>query len=168
MDYLTKLFFWSSRNFTSTPLKGTVAPPLEETVPNVDPKVAKKKKRSSILPAKSSSGKTSNETTLSKRSHRWRPGTRALREIRHYQKSTNLLIRKLSFSRLVREVVQQFCDKDKSLRIQKLALECLQEAAEAYLIGLLESANLCAIHARRVTLYPNDIRLVRKIRGDYI
>ncbi|KRZ11234.1 Histone H2B 3 [Trichinella zimbabwensis] len=77
-----------------------------------------------------------------KKPHRYRPGTVALREIRRYQKSTELLIRKLPFQRLVREVAQ---DYKTDLRFQSSAVLALQEAAEAYLVGLFEDTNLCAI-----------------------
>jgi histone H3 len=95
--------------------------------------------------------------------HRYRPGTVALREIRRYQKSTDLLIRKAPFQRLVREILQ---DLKSELRCQSTAVLALQEAAEAYLIGLFEDTNLCAIHAKRVTIMPKDIQLARRIRGE--
>ena len=95
--------------------------------------------------------------------HRYRPGTVALREIRRYQKSTELLIRKAPFQRVVREVLQ---DIDSDLRCQSTAVLALQEASEAYLIGLFEDTNLCAIHAKRVTIMPKDIQLARRIRGE--
>ena len=98
-----------------------------------------------------------------KKPHRYRPGTVALREIRKYQKSTDLLIRKLPFQRLVREIAQDF---KSDLRFQSSAVLALQEAAEAYLVGLFEDTNLCAIHAKRVTIMPQDIRLARRIRGE--
>ena len=94
---------------------------------------------------------------------RYRPGTVALREIRRYQKSTELLIRKLPFQRLVREIAQDF---KTDLRFQGSAILALQEAAEAYLVGLFEDTNLCAIHAKRVTIMPKDIQLARRIRGE--
>mmetsp|Transcript_9124 Transcript_9124/g.10084 ORF Transcript_9124/g.10084 Transcript_9124/m.10084 type:complete len:137 (-) Transcript_9124:363-773(-) len=98
-----------------------------------------------------------------KKPHRYRPGTVALREIRRYQKSTDLLIRKLPFQRLVREIAQDYkCD----LRFQGSAVLAIQEAAEAYLVGLFEDTNLCAIHAKRVTIMPKDIQLARRIRGE--
>ena len=93
----------------------------------------------------------------------FRPGTMALREIRHYQKSTALLIRKLPFQRLVREIAQDF---KTDLRFQGAAILCLQEAAEAYLVRLFEDTNLCAIHAKRVTIVPRDLQLARRIRGE--
>ena len=84
----------------------------------------------------------------------YRPGTVALREIRRYQKSTELLIRKLPFQRLVREIAQDF---KTDLRFQSSAVQALQEASEAYLVGLFEDTNLCAIHAKRVTIMPKDV-----------
>ena len=98
-----------------------------------------------------------------KKPRKYRPGTVALREIRKYQKSTDLLIRKLPFQRLVREIAQ---DYKTDLRFQSLAVLALQEASEAYLVALFEGANLCAIHAKRVTIMPKDIRLSRRIRGE--
>ncbi len=90
-----------------------------------------------------------------KKPHRYRPGTVALREIRRYQKSTELLIRKLPFQRLVREIAQDF---KTDLRFQSSAVMALQEASEAYLVGLFEDTNLCVIHAKRVTIMSKDIR----------
>jgi histone H3 len=96
-----------------------------------------------------------------KKPHRFRPGTVALREIRRYQKSTELLLRRLPFQRLVREIAQEF---KADLRFQSSAVQAIQEAAEAYLVGLFEDTNLCAIHAKRVTIMPRDVQLAR--RGD--
>jgi len=98
-----------------------------------------------------------------KKPHRYRPGTVALREIRRYQKSTDLLIRKLPFQRLVREIAQNFKN---DLRFQGSAILALQEASEAYLVSLFEDTNLCAIHAKRVTIMPKDVQLARRIRGE--
>ncbi|MGH0114528.1 UNVERIFIED_CONTAM: hypothetical protein FKN15_020439, partial [Acipenser sinensis] len=98
-----------------------------------------------------------------RRRKRFRPGTRALMEIRKYQKSTELLIRKAPFSRLVREVCQSVSSQD--LKWQSLALIALQEAAEAFLVRLFEDSYMCSIHAKRVTLYPKDLQLARRIRG---
>ncbi|XP_045356497.1 histone H3-3-like [Leopardus geoffroyi] len=86
-----------------------------------------------------------------KKPHRYRPGTVALREIRRYQKSTELLIRKLPFQRLVREIAQDF---KTDLRFQSSAVMALQEACEAYLVGLFEDTNLCALCAKGVTVMP--------------
>ncbi|KDR74488.1 hypothetical protein GALMADRAFT_588265 [Galerina marginata CBS 339.88] len=98
-----------------------------------------------------------------KKPHRYRPGTVALREIRRYQKTTELLIRKVPFQRLVREVAQEY---KADLRFQSAALMALQEAAEAYLVGLFDDTNLAAIHAKRVTIMPKDMILARRLRGD--
>ena len=98
-----------------------------------------------------------------RKKRRFRPGTRALLEIRKYQKSTELLIRKMPFQRLVREISQQF---KTDLRFQSTAILAMQEASEAYLIGLFEDTNLCAIHAKRVTIMPKDMQLARRIRGE--
>ena len=98
-----------------------------------------------------------------KKPHRYRPGTVALREIRKYQKSTELLIRKLPFQRLVREIATVF---KSDLRFQSSAVLALQEASESYLVGLFEDTNLCAIHAKRVTIMPKDMQLARRIRGE--
>ncbi|XP_049849904.1 uncharacterized protein LOC126320454 [Schistocerca gregaria] len=98
-----------------------------------------------------------------KRPHRFRPGTVALREIRKFQKSTDLLIRKLPFQRIVREIAQDF---KTDLRFQGSAISALQEASEAYLVDLFEDTNLCAIHAKRVTVMQKDMQLARRIRGE--
>ncbi|GFZ47893.1 Histone H3 [Saitozyma sp. JCM 24511] len=98
-----------------------------------------------------------------KKPHRYRPGTVALREIRRYQKSTELLIRKLPFQRLVREIAQDF---KTDLRFQSSAIGALQEASEAYLVSLFEDTNLAAIHAKRVTIQPKDLQLARRLRGE--
>ena len=98
-----------------------------------------------------------------KKPHIYRPGTVALREIRKYQKSTELLIRKLPFQRLVREVAQEY---KSDLRFQSSAVVALQEASESYLVSLFEDTNLCAIHAKRVTIMPKDMQLARRIRGE--
>mmetsp|Transcript_67737 Transcript_67737/g.190945 ORF Transcript_67737/g.190945 Transcript_67737/m.190945 type:complete len:138 (+) Transcript_67737:327-740(+) len=100
-----------------------------------------------------------------KKPRRFRPGTVALREIRKYQKSTELLIRKLPFQRLIREIAQ---DVQTDLKFQSQAVLALQEAAEAYLVGLFEDTNLCAIHAKRVTIMPKDIQLARRLRGERV
>ena len=97
------------------------------------------------------------------RAKKFRPGVAALKEIRHFQKDTALLIRKLPFQRLVREIAKDF---KTDLRFQQAAIEALQEASEAYLIGLFEDTNLCAIHARRVTIMPKDLQLARRIQGE--
>ena len=104
-----------------------------------------------------------------RRPRRFRPGTVALREIRKYQRSTELLIRKLPFQRLVREVM---CNLSKDgdgggigYRIQSTALLALQEAAEAYLVDMFADVQVCALHGRRVTIMPKDIQLWKRLRG---
>ena len=99
-----------------------------------------------------------------KKPHRYRPGTVALREIRKYQKSTDLLIKKLPFQKIVREIATEF---KSDLHFQSQAILAIQEATEAYLVGLFEDTNLCAIHAKRVTIMPKDMQLARRIRGDH-
>lgn len=115
----------------------------------------------------SKGSKGSKKSALSsggiKKPHRFRPGTVALREIRKYQKSTDLLIRKLPFQRLVKEIAQ---DYKSDLRFQSSAIAALQEASESYLVGLFEDTNLCAIHAKRVTIMTKDLQLARRIRGE--
>ena len=97
-----------------------------------------------------------------KKPHRYRPGTVALREIRKYQRSTELLIRKMPFQRLIKEIAQ---DLKPELRFQSAAVLALQEISEAYLVSLFEDTNLCAIHAKRVTIMPKDMQLAKRLRG---
>ena len=94
---------------------------------------------------------------------RFRPGTVALREIQQYQKSTDLLIRRAPFQRVMYEIVRSFRN---DLRIQAAAIKGLQEVAEAYLVSLFEDSNLCAIHAKQVTIMPRDVQLARRICGE--
>ena len=98
-----------------------------------------------------------------RRPQRYQPGTVALREIRRYQRSSELLIRRMPCQRLVREIAQVH---NPYLRFQSGAILALQESAEAYLVGLLEDSNLCAIHAKRVTIMPKDMQLAWRIRGE--
>jgi histone H3 len=130
------------------------------------PKPPSKKEQAKL---KKYAGKVPRNTTAAgaggiKKTHRFKPGTVALREIRRYQKSDKLLIRKLPFQRLVREIA---VDYKTDLRFQAAAVEALQDAAESYLVGLFEDSNLCAIHAKRVTIMPKDIHLAKRIRGEY-
>eukprot|EP01017_Pseudomicrothorax_dubius_P013092 TRINITY_DN1564_c0_g1_i1.p1 TRINITY_DN1564_c0_g1~~TRINITY_DN1564_c0_g1_i1.p1 ORF type:complete len:136 (-),score=33.15 TRINITY_DN1564_c0_g1_i1:300-707(-) len=107
--------------------------------------------------------KTATVPSGVKKPHKFRPGTVALREIRKYQKTTDLLIRKLPFQRLVRDIA---LENKQDIRFQSQAILALQEACEAYLVGLFEDTNLCAIHAKRVTIMPKDLHLARRIRGE--
>ena len=129
---------------------------------------ARKQTSSSKIPRKTlmiskAARKTTKIKPNIKKPHRFKPGTVALREIRKFQKSTDLLIRKLPFQRLVRDIAQQY---KSDLRFQSQAVLALQEASEAYLVGLFEDTNLCAIHAKRVTIMPKDMQLARRIRGE--
>ncbi|KAJ1816495.1 centromeric DNA-binding histone H3-like protein cse4 [Coemansia sp. RSA 2671] len=100
-------------------------------------------------------------------------GIKALREIRMYQKSTDMLIAKLPFARVVREIAQDYVSDythsgtPTGLRWQSSAILALQEASEAFLVHLFEDANLCALHAKRVTIMQRDIQLARRIRGQW-
>ena len=136
-----------------TPRKGFSTKPVRK---NLSPGQARKNALQANQAAQKNLGNVKRGGV--KKPMRWRPGTVALREIRRYQKSTELLIRKLPFNRLVREIAQDF-------KVQAQAIGALQEASEAYLVGLLEDTNLCAIHAKRVTIMPKDIQLARRIRG---
>lgn len=112
---------------------------------------------------KSQAGKYPRRMKLGTSKTRYPPGRVALEEIRKYQKTTELLLRKLPFQRLVREIAEQ---TKSGLRFQSAALAALQEAAEAYLVSLFEDTNLCAIHAKRVTIQVKDMVLARRIRGE--
>ncbi|KAJ2909573.1 centromeric DNA-binding histone H3-like protein cse4 [Coemansia aciculifera] len=100
-------------------------------------------------------------------------GIKALREIRMYQRSTDMLIAKLPFARVVREIAQDYVSDythsgtPTGLRWQSSAIMALQEASEAFLVHLFEDANLCALHAKRVTIMQRDIQLARRIRGQW-
>lgn len=121
---------------------------------------------SSTSPQKRGSLRQSKNTTLdqsSRRKRRLKSGTRALREIKAFQRSTSLLIPKSPFCRLVREIIEQFSYEH--LRIQSSALEALQEATEMYLVQFFEDSMLCSIHAKRVTLMVQDCHLMRRLRG---
>ena len=99
-----------------------------------------------------------------KKPHRYRPGTVALCKILCYQKSTELLLKKMPFQRLGREIAQ---DSKTDLCFQHRSVMALQKAGKAYLVGLFEDSNLCAIHAKRVTIMPKDIQLARHIQGEW-
>ncbi len=153
----------------------SVAPVKSEPVATKTPRknpAPTKKVRAIVTKARrtkvsKSNGKMSKESAPGKiaKPHRFRPGTVALREIRKYQKSSDLLLRRMPFQRLVREVVQSLHRED--FRFQASAMAALQEAAEAYLVGLFEDTNKCAIHAKRVTVMPKDMQLARRIRGEH-
>ncbi|CDW58125.1 Histone domain containing protein [Trichuris trichiura] len=128
-------------------------------------------RRRDSRPSKHSSSKSvkarsdkGNKTVTEKNRRRRRPGVLALREIRLFQKGTELLIRRRPFQRVVRDVAQRHGRPE--LKFQRIALEALQTAAEAYLIGLMEDTNLATIHAKRQTIMPRDLRLALRLRGD--
>jgi len=134
----------------------STAPPVE---PQKTPKTTPRSKKKSKHPRRSGGLETPGR-------RRYRPGTRALMEIRKFQKSTHLLIPKLPFSRVIREICTKICTRD--MRFQFAAIMALQEAVEAYLVTLYEDTVLCAIHAKRKTVMPTDMQLARKIRGEHI
>ncbi|PSR83309.1 histone-fold-containing protein [Coniella lustricola] len=117
------------------------------------------------MPPKRASGVRPGDPVPVGKKRRYRPGTRALREIRKYQNGTDLLLLKLPFARLVREIAVGFRPNAEEFRFQSQALLALQEASEAFLVHLFEDTNLCAIHAKRVTIMQKDIQLARRIRG---
>mgnify|MGYP002138983732 CR=1 FL=1 len=127
------------------------------------PKKAPRKSTPKKAPAKAIRHTKAARSYKNEIKRKFRPGTVALREIRRYQKTTELLIRRLPFQRLVREIAQEFKD---DIRFQGEALQALQESAEAYLTDLFEDTNLCSIHAKRVTIMPKDVRLAQRIRGE--
>ncbi len=125
-----------------------------------------KAKKDSKLALKSPSKKISKSklsAPAERKKFRFKPGTVALREIKRYQKSTEALVPRAPFQRLVRSVCS---DIDPNLRFQSQALVALQEASEAYLVGLFEDTNLASLHAKRVTVMKKDMDLARRIRGD--
>ena len=108
-----------------------------------------------------------------KKPYRYHPGLLALREIHRYQQSTDSLIRRTPFNKLIKEISQEYriCPEGPrtpsvQVRFQSTALAALQEAAKNFLVGLFEDVNLLAVHAKRVTVMPSDIRLALRIRGD--
>ncbi len=114
-------------------------------------------------PSKISGSDPSQEKPAHFQKRRFRPGTKAIQEIKKYQKGTDLLMRKGPFQRLVREITDEM---HPGLRFQSNALLALQEASEAYMVMLFEDCNLCALHAKRVTIMPKDMALARRIRGE--
>jgi histone H3 len=114
------------------------------------------------LPAETATTGEQGDAKSVRKPHRWRPGTVALREIRKYQRSTNLLLRKLPFQRMIREVASRYKSKE-TIRFQASAIEAIQEASENYLTNLFQDGNLLALHASRVTVQPEDLRLAHRL-----
>ena len=127
-------------------------------------------------PHKHISHKTLRQKTTTggiKKPHSYQPGLLALHEIRRYQQSTESLIQRTPFNKLIKEILQEYriCPEGPGtpsvqVRFQSIALAALQEAAENFLVGLFEDVNLLAVHAKRVTVMPRDIQLALRIRGD--
>lgn len=134
----------------------------EEFIPE-DPAPTPKRRHKSKFYKKPARRQLPAQAALPRRPRRVRRFNRAFAEIRHYQKSVELLIRRAPFARTCREILQSY---NTELRMQSVGLEALQEAAEAYLVSLLEDTNLCAIHAKRVTIMTLDMALARRLRGD--
>ena len=143
------------------PRMGIAATPLKKT--GTSNRAARNEIDNALATSTVGARKSCTATGGVKKPHRYRPGTVALREIRRYQKLTELLCRKLPVSRLIREIAQNFKN---DLRFQASAIGALHEAMEAYLVGLFEDTNLCTIHARRITIMPKDMQLARRIRGE--
>ncbi|KAI4126095.1 MAG: hypothetical protein LQ338_003931 [Usnochroma carphineum] len=136
--------------------------------PSTGGKQVARKTTGGIPKAKRRSGgvQQAEDQPRSRKPRRYRPGTLALREIRRYQRTTDLLLLKLPFSRLVREIALSLVPiGGQALRWQSQAIQALQESAEAYMVHLFEDTNLCAIHAKRVTIMQKDVQLARRIRG---
>ncbi len=125
--------------------------------------IASKGKKSGSKKAKKAAGASGSSSSGVKKPFRFRPGTVALREIRRYQKGTELLLRKAPFQRLVREIA---VSGKEGLRFQSSAVLAIQEATEAHMVNLFADTCLCAIHGRRVTIMPKDIQLARRLRGE--
>lgn len=151
----------SSSSDSPPPTQQEDSPPTQIPSPPEAQKRATRRKQEK--PVRSRSTKQVTAGAAVKKNHRFRPGTVALREIRRYQSNTGFLIRRLAFQRLVREIGRGGLT---GVRFQKQALEALQDSAEAYLVGLFEDTQLCAIHAKRVTIMPGDIHLALRLRGE--
>ena len=139
-----------------------------ENAPRSVPKARKNGGSRKVIqnaPAQAGLGTKQVAASGSSKTHRRRPGTVALREVRKYQKTTEHLIRKAPFVRLIRECL--FKTKE-SIRLSANACEAIQDATESYMTGLLSDANLCTLHAKRVTLMPRDLKLARRLRGERI
>jgi len=158
-------------------LEGPTAPAAAATGSSGSPGSVRRKRRKSTTPTRrrsstrsSPQGGTTTATTAAgtaapRKKRRYRPGVRALQEIRKYQRTCDLLVPKLPFARLVKELSANISVAMEPYRWQAQALLALQEAAEHYLTLLFEDANLCCIHGKRVTIMIKDIQLARRIRG---
>ncbi|XP_049831928.1 histone H3-3-like isoform X1 [Schistocerca gregaria] len=106
-----------------------------------------------------------SSTRQVKRKRTTKPGYKALKEIRKYQRSTQLVIPKIPFVRLIKEILMTVSRETNVSRIERSAVEALQEAAEMVIVQLFEDGMLCAVHAKRVTLLSRDIHLVLRLTG---
>ncbi|KAJ6151078.1 centromere protein Cse4 [Penicillium chermesinum] len=156
---------------TATKLAGSPAQKRKRGPTASSPNKARKSTENKTTSAKAAGKRPSNvqpgDPAPTGKRRRYKPGTVALKEIRRYQRSYDLLIAKLPFARLVREVALDLLPADvgSELRWQSHAIQALQEAAEAFMVHLFEDTNLCALHAKRVTIMQKDIQLARRIRG---
>ena len=126
---------------------------------------AKRGKSVAAAAAAKKSRKQKSPTGGVKKPHKWKAGTVALREIKKFQRSTDTIIPKAAFGRLVKEITQDMTNSTE-YRYQSTALAALQEAAEAYLVDLFEDTNLGCLHAKRQTIHPSDMLLARRIRRE--
>jgi histone H3 len=139
-------------------VEGTAGSPTMGVTISHSPAVARRKQKA---PRKSIKKKHAPRAPPKEklRFRRSRPGTLALREIRHYQSSGRLLIPRMPFLRLIKDYITEY-------RLQQSAVDALQQAAEMFLVQLFEDAYLCSLHSNRVTLMPKDISLATRIRGN--
>ena len=172
MEPIEGWLFWELRHLSR---RTQITVILQNTLSKSTPKMARTKQTA----RKGTDGAASRMTKASKniatkaphkppswqlkKKRRFRPGTVALREIHQYQKSTELLIRKAPFQQVIYKIMRGIWN---DLRIQAAAVRSLQEAAVAYLVGLFKDSNLCAIHAKWVTIMPRDIHLARRIHRE--
>jgi histone H3 len=141
----------------------TIKKPISVSTALKTPRKSIPMKMQQLLDEKLGRKKPTKVTDATKKKKRFKAGTKALLEIRKLQKNTDLLIPRTSFQRVVREIAQNI---NRDIRFQSTALLAVQEAAEAFMVGLFEDTNAIANHSRRVTIQPKDIHLARRIRGD--
>jgi histone H3/H4 len=142
-----------------------------KTTQKANPKTnttSKTNPKASENPVKKIKKTIQKDTTQVKKSHRFHPGTVALRDIRKYQKSQKLLMARLPFGRLVRKVAQEYANENHlnmpKIQFQYNALVGLQEATEDFAVKLFEAANTTALHANRITVQTKDLKLAQKLR----
>ena len=150
-------------------IQSTERRPNPKSIPNKAPVKGGKQPRKHLSKKSLCLGAT--PTGGIKKPHRYRPGLVVLREIRQYQKSTECLIKKSPFQKLIREISQEYqiCPQgpgtpSMQMRFQSTTIAALWEAAENFMVGLFEDVNLLAVHAKRVMVMPRDIRLALRIK----